>query len=656
MSKFTVHKRIGRRGVLTLLAVGAIAALTAGSALAFSPGGSPTISSDLPDYNPGQTVNLSGGNWDPDAGTQVHIVVNDSAGQVWQHTADVSPGSDGTVSDTFSLPTVFVANYNVSATQETGSGTLSATSSFTDANASADLDQCANDPVPSPNTDGCDSNKNQWVNGNVNSSKANYLEGDSLPYRMVFGNLSTSGSHNVTIEWDTTKAGKHALDYLTTYNRTVLDANPCLGVSGCSGSGTPFAIPADPQVTGAGVTPVAGNFTMFGGTITSVSAYAGGGSFPSGDNSRSITINFTTTVANPVLAWAGHIATRQNWGQGAAAISGSPYHTRLLGIDGATQDPSDPGQGGNQDRALSADAVTFPGSITIIKDATPNGSTSFGFTASPTPLTNFSLVDDGSSANTKAFNNIINFQTYTVNESSIPGGWGFDSASCSVTSPNGGSSTAGLTTTINMEEGENWTCTYNNSLRTGTLTVIKHVVNDNGGTKTASDFTMHVKSGTTDVTGSPAAGSETGTSYTLNGGSYNVSENTPPTGYTQTSITGDCDVSGNVTVVAGQNKTCTITNDDNAPALHLRKVVVNDNGGTAAAIDWTLTGNGGAAGSLSGFTPVDSGATFKAGTYALSESGPERLFGEQLGLRWWHPERCEHHGGSRPVRDLHDHE
>ena len=36
-----------------------------------------------------------------------------------------------------------------------------------------------------------------------------------------------------------------------------------------------------------------------------------------------------------------------------------------------------------------------------------------------------------------------------------------------------------------------------------------------------------------------------------------------------------------VTVALGDDITCTITNDDNAPKLTLNKVVVNDNGGTA---------------------------------------------------------------------------
>ena len=47
-----------------------------------------------------------------------------------------------------------------------------------------------------------------------------------------------------------------------------------------------------------------------------------------------------------------------------------------------------------------------------------------------------------------------------------------------------------------------------------------------------------------------------------------------------------------VTVALGDDITCTITNDDNAPKLTLNKVVVNDNGGTALESAWTLTATG----------------------------------------------------------------
>ncbi len=107
---------------------------------------------------------------------------------------------------------------------------------------------------------------------------------------------------------------------------------------------------------------------------------------------------------------------------------------------------------------------------------------------------------------------------------------------------------------------------------TAVLTVIKHVVNDNliPGTATASDFNLHVKnSSSVDVpnggngVSSPALGSETGKSFiiTPSGGAYTVSEDAFA-GYTQTGITGSCATNGSITLVAGNNYTCTITNND----------------------------------------------------------------------------------------------
>jgi hypothetical protein len=200
--------------------------------------------------------------------------------------------------------------------------------------AAANLDQCANGSAASPVT--CTGSA--WQNGNLNSNQAHYREGDSIPYRLRFSDL-TSGSHSVVIEWDTTKSGKHAIDYLTTYNRTETTANPCSGVAGC-GSPTTFPIPVDANVTKGqdgilgttdDITQVPGVFTMFNGTITGVSVYTVSGSY-SGDSSTQITINFTTTGPTPVLAWSGHIGSQINWGVGnsAGAISGSPYHMRVL--------------------------------------------------------------------------------------------------------------------------------------------------------------------------------------------------------------------------------------------------------------------------------------------------------------------------------------
>src|SRR5206468_2465970 len=120
---------------------------------------------------------------------------------------------NGNISDNTFWTDSFDGGLTFTLTASGQSSGLSAQTTFTDGNPSANLDQCGNDPSPSPSTDGCSAAATDWVNGNVGASKAVYFEGDSLPYRMTFGNLSTGvGSpHTVIIKWDTTKGGTHAL-------------------------------------------------------------------------------------------------------------------------------------------------------------------------------------------------------------------------------------------------------------------------------------------------------------------------------------------------------------------------------------------------------------------------------------------------------------
>lgn len=100
------------------------------------------------------------------------------------------------------------------------------------------------------------------------------------------------------------------------------------------------------------------------------------------------------------------------------------------------------------------------------------------------------------------------------------------------------------------------------TIETATLNVIKHVINDDGGTAIASDFNLHVMIDGINVEHSPAPGEESpGTKYTLDAGVYKVSEDDFE-GYTL-SYSGDSDSNGNITLAPGDNKTVTITNNDN---------------------------------------------------------------------------------------------
>jgi uncharacterized repeat protein (TIGR01451 family)/LPXTG-motif cell wall-anchored protein len=349
------------------------------------------------------------------------------------------------------------------------------TQSSASAKAAADLDQCAN-IGPTCDTD----NPAQWQNGNLGSSQSSYSEGDAVPYRTEFTGLTAGSTYAVSLGWETTKGGKRALDYLTTYDYSETTADPCAGLT-CPSPTSLLPIPVDPDV---GAQQVGGqNFTLFGGTFpaagTSVpntgtlcatdpcvissnpSAYSLSGDY-TGDSKREVVLYFTASSTSAVLAWGGHIASSLDWGIGnsASMISGSPYHMILGDFDCSDETNCSTGE---QDRSLSSEAVISPASITVVKQASVEGSAEFNFTASPSPLSSFSLVDDGTTANTKVFPGITNFTTYTVTEQTLPY-WDLTNVSCVVTSPNGGTQTVvGSQVTIVLKESENVTCTYSNT-------------------------------------------------------------------------------------------------------------------------------------------------------------------------------------------------
>ncbi len=201
--------------------------------------------------------------------------------------------------------------------------------------------------------------------------------------------------------------------------------------------------------------------------------------------------------------------------------------------------------------------------------------------------------------------NPVSAGTYNVSESGGPSGYALTySGDCNAQG------------NVTVASGGSATCTLTNDDQQASLTVIKHVVNDNGGTAIASDWQMHVKQGGSDISGSPFAGGESpGTTKSVSAGAYALSESGGPANYTL-SYSGDCDAQGNVTVASGASATCTLTNDDQAAHLRLLKTVVNDNGGTAVPSDFTLSANGPTP--ISGTSPVSSNVN--AGSYTLSET------------------------------------
>ncbi|PYR95829.1 MAG: hypothetical protein DMG12_27825, partial [Acidobacteria bacterium] len=114
------------------------------------------------------------------------------------------------------------------------------------------------------------------------------------------------------------------------------------------------------------------------------------------------------------------------------------------------------------------------------------------------------------------------------------------------------------------------------------LTLVKTVINDNGGTKQVADFPLFVN-------GSPVT---SGVANTLSANVLYTATETSDPGYTASPWGGDCAANGTITLVWGDNKTCTIKNDDKGTKLTLIKTVINDNGGTKQIADFPLFVNG----------------------------------------------------------------
>jgi len=129
---------------------------------------------------------------------------------------------------------------------------------------------------------------------------------------------------------------------------------------------------------------------------------------------------------------------------------------------------------------------------------------------------------------------------------------------------------------VTLALGDEKTCTITNSDVQPKLKLVKTVVNNFGGTATASDFQAKINGVNVDWD----------TFYGRNAGTYTASESFTVAGYTAGDWGGDCAANGSVTLAVGDEKTCTITNSDIQPRLKLVKTVNNQYGGTATANDF----------------------------------------------------------------------
>lgn len=209
--------------------------------------------------------------------------------------------------------------------------------------------------------------------------------------------------------------------------------------------------------------------------------------------------------------------------------------------------------------------------LTIVKESDGSEDT-FNFNVDPVDeeapaISDVSILTDGNGTGTSEPIPLPE-GTYDVTED-IPEGWNLTDVTCIYDNESFGDVIIEpelVGETIDVDDGDDVTCTFTNTLETrvpttGTLVVQKVIVNDNGNIATPSDFFFQVNGG-----GATAFEEDGANQLELAPGTYTVTE-VAAGGYT-TSYE-NC---SEVNVVVGETATCTVTNDDE-PASS------NNNGG-----------------------------------------------------------------------------
>ena len=255
----------------------------------------------------------------------------------------------------------------------TGGSVLAAAS--TDASVN-NYQQCANDK-PGSATDPTDCVPQGWINGILNAQNSQYSEDQVTPQRLGLDIPSggpTTG-RTITIRYLARKgqggAGNHAYDSLATWNYTQTNADRCqdLAAADCpGGAASTFLIPSDTTVVADSNGPGSSTalhelpdanrmMTMYGGTITNVSAPVHDNAAGPGDDYATVVVTYSVSTATDTkvqLLFGGHLAAStgpRGWGAnvGSSFINGGPYHIRIDQLDDSSI--------GNRDNQINSAAI-----------------------------------------------------------------------------------------------------------------------------------------------------------------------------------------------------------------------------------------------------------------------------------------------------------
>ena len=448
-------------------------------------------------------------------------------------------------------------------------------------------------PIPSSVTleQWATKNGGNWITGALGTNNSDYKEEEVVPFRLDLGKLDkTSNPYTFSVCRDYQKSGIYGYLRLETYDSSRTPTTPTvLDVSSTDG---PFS----------------------GVNIEILSqGEAGQGSCGAGLRQTDVIFNVLDSTEDSYALWGGYLSSpNDDIVSPNASAAYYPGGSLSMRVKSSAK---------NLGIKTSAIIPIQLASITVTKEV-ENGTAlpddwCFSITPVPDGDTTTKCILEGQTSVT--FSGLVTGD-YTITEFSDVIGYHFvdgdESSNCVF---NGDEATASVIAVA--PTATNAACTFHNALDRGTLTVIKHVVNDDGGQLIASNFQINVTGNNPSQT--TFAGSESpGTTISLDSGEYSVDETTV-SGYQKT-LSEDC--SG--TINDSESKVCTITNSDMAPTLKLVKDVENDNGGTKSAADWTLT----ATGDENGFSDSGNSSTFHPITagveYTLSES---EVFGYEAG-------------------------
>ncbi|MDF1519210.1 MAG: hypothetical protein P1P73_01875, partial [Brevefilum sp.] len=430
------------------------------------------------------------------------------------------------------------------------------------------------------------------------------------------GSVNNPVYHSITLTVecvDHTGDGYLDLPYVVTWSQGAdwLCTSPLDAIVGttskCSGdAGYDVPIPVPGQIIVDKVTVPSGSSQSFNFSITGSGSYLD----PYGDPVE-VPVNDTFALTDAAVPWESASLYAGTYTLGETLPTGwdltSVVCTSDFGdIETYSAIDLDPGE-----TVTCVFTNTQKADVTIVKDTVPDSEQDFdfAFTGGPDTINElFSLDDDIDETLLNSRQFFVKPGTYDIVETPVTNyatNWACTQGGTAWLSGSGGT-----IDDIVFAAGGTYVCTFTNQFQYGYLTLEKTVVNDNGGTLGAGDFPVYIN-------GELKAWS---TEYQLEPGTYTASETVQP-GYTASVWGGDCSEGGVVTIAATDHKTCTITNDDQAPSLTLIKSVTNDDSGNSVESEWTLTATGTTG--FSGLGPsVSNGASFDAGTYDLSESGP----------------------------------